>query len=111
VSESHPQKSQSGAASAQSFEESSFQAEKTLYKLWLERAWFFILEKRTLFEAFWVAVSIHIIMFPVMWFIGWALPWPKPPVVTTVIEYDLQSWLQNGKPKRVYEYRDPALNQ
>ncbi|MDR3615140.1 MAG: hypothetical protein P4L53_16395 [Candidatus Obscuribacterales bacterium] len=89
----------------------SFQAEKTLYKLWLERAWFFILEQRTLFEAFWVAVSIHIIMFPVMWFIGWALPWPKPPVVTTVIEYDLQAWLKNGKPKRVFEYRDPALNQ
>jgi hypothetical protein len=88
-----------------------FQAEKPLYKLWLERAWFFILEQRTLFEAFWVAVSIHIIMFPVMWFIGWALPWPKPPVVTTIIEYDLQAWLRNGKPKRVFEYRDPALNQ
>ncbi len=88
-----------------------FQAEKPLYKLWLERTWFFILEQRTLFEAFWVAVCIHIIMFPVMWFIGWALPWPKPPVVTTIIEYDLQSWLRNGKPKKVFEYRDPALNQ
>ena len=108
--ESHPQEPTSGATPAQTSGHPSFQAEKPLYKLWLERAWFSISEQRTLFEAFWVAVSIHIIMFPVMWFMGWALPWPKPPVVTTVIEYDLQTWLKSGKAKKVFEYRDPALN-
>ncbi|MFX4941270.1 hypothetical protein ABTC18_20180, partial [Acinetobacter baumannii] len=58
-----------------------------------------------------VALSFHVIMFPVLWVVGWALPWPKPPVVTTILEYDLTQWVKNGKPKKIFEFRDPELNQ
>ena len=66
-----------------------------------------------LLEAFLVAVSLHVVAFPVIWFIGWALPWPKPPVVTTIIEYDLTDWShqQLPKPKKIMEIHDPRLNQ
>ncbi|HEY9679157.1 MAG TPA: hypothetical protein V6C76_14205 [Drouetiella sp.] len=67
-----------------------------------------LLESVPLFEAFWVAVSIHVVMLPVLWVIGWALPWPKPPVITTIVEWDLRNW--PPKPKKVFDYRDPTLN-
>jgi hypothetical protein len=66
-------------------------------------------EQVPLMEAFLVAVSFHVILLPVVWFAGWALPWPKSPVVTTVIEWDLQNW--PPKPKKIFDYRDPKLNQ
>ena len=61
-----------------------------------------------LVEAVLVAVSIHVVMLPVLWFIGWALPWPKPPVITTIIEYDLGNW--PPKPEKIIDFRDPELN-
>jgi hypothetical protein len=61
-------------------------------------------------EAVLVALSFHVLMFPIVWLIGWALPWPKSPVITTVVEYDLQKWLQSGKTKNIFDYRDPNLN-
>ncbi|MBC7996696.1 MAG: hypothetical protein IAF58_02065 [Leptolyngbya sp.] len=67
-------------------------------------------EQVPLFEAFLVAVSIHVALFPMLWIIGWALPWPKSPVITTIIEYDLENWPNMPKPKKVFEFRDPMLN-
>lgn len=69
-----------------------------------------IKDQKMLFDAFLVALSFHVVMFPVLWFVGWALPWPKPPVVTTIVEFDLQEWMKSGKPKKIIEFRDPELN-
>ncbi len=63
-----------------------------------------------LVDCFLVALSIHVIMFPVVWIMGWALPWPKPPVITTIVEYDLRNWPKVAKPKKVFEIIDPDLN-
>lgn len=68
----------------------------------------FITETIPLFEAFLVALSLHVVALPVLWMIGWALPWPKPPVITTIIEWDLQTW--PPKAKKVFDFRDPKLN-
>ena len=57
-----------------------------------------------------VALSVHVILLPLMWLMGWALPWPKPPVITTVVEYDLRNWPRVAKPKKVLEVIDPDLN-
>jgi hypothetical protein len=67
-----------------------------------------LIEQVPLFEAFLVALSLHVVMLPILWIVGWALPWPKPPVITTIIEWDLQNW--PPKPKRIFDYRDPKLN-
>lgn len=57
-----------------------------------------------------VALSLHVVFVPILWIAGWALPWPKPPVITTVVEYDLSNWPRVAKPKKVFELRDPDLN-
>jgi len=64
-----------------------------------------------LFEAFLLASTMHVLLLPVIWCMGWALPWPKSPVVTSVIEIDLQNWPNVGKAKKLYEFRDPRLNE
>ena len=76
------------------------------------KAFSWLREQVPLMEAFFVAVSIHVALFPTMWFIGWALPWPKPPVVTVIFEYDLQQWMKNpsAPPKRIVDIRDPLKN-
>lgn len=61
-----------------------------------------IRDKVPLMEAFWVALSVHVVLLPIIWIMGWALPWPKPPKVTMVIEYDLSNW-PKIKPKSVEE--------
>jgi hypothetical protein len=53
----------------------------------------------SLVEAFCVALALHVVFFPVMWIAGWALPWPKVPIYTTIIEYDLRGW--TGWPKMI----------
>lgn len=63
-----------------------------------------------LVDCFFVALSVHVILLPVMWILGWALPWPKPPVITTIVEYDLRFWPKVAKPKKVFELVDPDLN-
>jgi hypothetical protein len=70
-----------------------------------------IQENIPLIEAFFLATTVHVLLLPVIWCMGWALPWPKSPVVTSVIEIDLQSWPHVGKAKKLYEYRDPKLNE
>ncbi|MBN8659022.1 MAG: hypothetical protein J0M35_01565 [Candidatus Obscuribacter phosphatis] len=50
-----------------------------------------------------MAISLHVALFPIIWMAGWALPWPKSPVFTTVVEYDLRRWPKVAKPKRIYE--------
>ncbi|CAN5516477.1 hypothetical protein BH11CYA1_BH11CYA1_02830 [soil metagenome] len=67
-------------------------------------------DQATLFQAFFVALSLHVVLFPIMWIIGWALPWPKFPIVTTIIEYDLRGWPNMPKPKKVINVMDPDLN-
>lgn len=67
-------------------------------------------EQLPLVDCFLVAVSVHVILFPVIWIMGWALPWPKPPVVTTIVEYDLRNWPKVAKPNKVFEIIDPDLN-
>lgn len=70
-----------------------------------------IYENIPLVEAFFLATSVHVLLLPVIWCMGWALPWPKSPVVTSVIEIDLQFWPKLGKAKKLYEFRDPKLNE
>jgi hypothetical protein len=68
-----------------------------------------ILDYKSLFQACLVAISLQVALFPILWFIGWALPWPKPPIFTTIIEYELDK-SQEFKPKHVLKIRDPKLN-
>lgn len=61
-------------------------------------------EQTMLFEAFWVAVSFHVLLFPLIWFMGWALPWPKAPGRTIVIELNLEDLEKGGatlKPQKI----------
>jgi hypothetical protein len=88
-----------------------FRAPKSLAEEKFEIVITWIKDQKTLFDAFLVALSFHVVMFPVLWFVGWALPWPKPPVVTTIVEFDLQEWMRTGKPKKIIDFRDPELNQ
>jgi hypothetical protein len=67
-------------------------------------------EQIPLIECFFVALSLHVVMLPLIWFMGWALPWPKSPVITTIIEYDLGDFPNMAKPKKVFDVRDPELN-
>jgi hypothetical protein len=79
-------------------------------KLWrLALSW--LLDKSILFEAFLFALSLHVLLLPVIWVIGWALPWPKSPTVTTIIEYDLRNWPEVAKPKKIFDIREPARNE
>jgi hypothetical protein len=48
-----------------------------------------------------VALSFHFLILPLLWFAGWALPWPKPPAIKTVIEIDLQNWPRLAVPTGV----------
>lgn len=82
----------------------SYKALKNLIVLWVS-------EQVPLVEAFCLATTFHVLLFPIIWVMGWALPWPKSPVVTTVIEIDLRNWPHEAKPDRVFNVRDPELNQ
>lgn len=68
----------------------------------------FFADYAPLFEASCVAVSAHILAFPLIWFIGWALPWPKSPVITTVIEIDLSNWPEEAVPKKITDIYESA---
>ncbi|MBN9396476.1 MAG: hypothetical protein J0H83_14605 [Candidatus Melainabacteria bacterium] len=59
---------------------------------------------------FFVALSMHVAFFPILWIVGWALPWPRSPIVTTVVEYDLRNWPNIAKPKKIINFVDPDLN-
>lgn len=67
-------------------------------------------EQLPLVNCLFVALSLHVVLIPVLWIMGWALPWPRPPVITTVIEYDLTNWPRVAKPKKVFQLVDPDLN-
>jgi hypothetical protein len=60
-------------------------------------------EQTTLLEALSVAISFHVLLFPIIWFMGWALPWPKPPSVTVVIELNLENWPNVATPEKIEE--------
>ena len=63
------------------------------------RGW--TLEYLPLFEAGVVAISAHILAFPIIWFLGWAMPWPKGPEITTTIEFDLTNWPEEAVPTEI----------
>lgn len=67
-------------------------------------------EQIPLMQAFCLALSLHVLAFPVIWFLGWSLPWPKSPVVTTIIEIDLRNWPESAKPDKLFHFRDPEKN-
>lgn len=71
-----------------------FEETKDKLTLWLK-------EQTTLIEALAVAVTFHVLGFPLMWFIGWALPWPGSPVIVTVIELNLENWPREAKTEKV----------
>lgn len=75
-----------------------------------QKVFFWLKEQIPLVDCFLVALSIHVILLPIMWIAGWALPWPKPPVFTTIVEYDLRNWPKVAKPKKVDRFIDPDLN-
>lgn len=76
-----------------------------LHTFWQDKWKEFISENKTLFQACLVAISLQVALFPILWFIGWALPWPKTPVFTTIIEYELDKF-QTFKPKNVLKVRN-----
>jgi len=96
---------------AESLAQADFKAKTTLSQEAFRKTFDWVKDQKVLLDAFLVALSFHVVMLPVLWAAGWALPWPKPPVVTTIIEFDLDQWMKNGKPKKVIEFRDPELNQ
>jgi hypothetical protein len=53
---------------------------------------------------------MHVVFFPLLWIAGWALPWPRAPIITTIVEYDLRNWPNLAKPKKIINYTDPDLN-
>jgi hypothetical protein len=80
-----------------------------LITFWQEKVMATVLDYMSLFQACLIAISLLVALFPVLWFIGWALPWPKSPIFTTIIEYDLDTTLM-FKPKHIYTVKDPKLN-
>lgn len=66
-------------------------------------------EYTPLAEAFCIAVSLHVLFFPMMWFAGWALPWPKGPSFTTIIEINLENWPEDASPERIEQIYTRAL--
>jgi len=81
------------------------------FKALKDLAIFWAYEQVPLMEALCIATTFHVLMFPIIWTMGWTLPWPKSPVTTTVIELDLSNWPHEAKPGRIFNYRDPKLNQ
>jgi hypothetical protein len=72
--------------------------------------WQRLYEQKMLGEAFLVAVSIHVLLFPVMFIIGWVLPWPRTPIITTIVEFDLRNWPFEAKQKKLLDVADPKRN-
>lgn len=66
-------------------------------------------EQAPLGEAFCVAMTFHVLLFPIIWFAGWALPWPRGPSYTTVIEINLENWPEDARPERIEEIYTNAL--
>ena len=54
-----------------------------------------------LLQMFLVALSFHLLLLPMLWFAGWAFPWPKPPAIKTIIDIDLQNWPRQAIPRGV----------
>ena len=65
-------------------------------------------DKGTLIEALCLAASLHVLAFPLIWFMGWALPLPKSPVYTTVIEINLENWPES-RPMRIMQLYNQEL--
>lgn len=74
-----------------------------LWQMVKERSLGWLKDQSPLFEAVCVALSFHVLFFPVMWFMGWALPWPKVPIKTTIIEINLENWPIDATPEKITE--------
>jgi hypothetical protein len=84
---------------------------KTSLRVILRRTRAVLADNISLIEAFFLALSVHVLLFPVLWIMGWALPFPKSPVITTIIEFDLSHWPEVAKTKKVIDIRYPEQNQ
>lgn len=77
-----------------------------------ESIFIWLTDQKVLAETFCLALALHVFLFPIMWFMGWALPWPKSPVTRTIVIIDLQKWAKEGgrlgKPK-VIDIREHEL--
>ncbi len=90
------------ANSPQKEPEHSFPAQRVpLSKVLQEKISRWLSEQSALFEASCVALSAHILAFPLIWFMGWALPWPKAPEIVTIIEINLENWPNEAIPESV----------
>ena len=87
-------------------------AAEAIFSLAAAKRWLihWLTNQVTLVEPFCLALAFHVLLFPVLWVSGWALPWPKSPVITTVVEFDLQKWPMEAKPKKIIDIRYPNLN-
>ena len=87
-------------------------ATEAIYSLDAAKKWLilWLTNQAALVEPFCLALTLHVLMFPIIWALGWVLPWPKSPVITTVVEFELQSQTHEFKPKKVIDIRPPELN-
>ncbi|MBX9685597.1 MAG: hypothetical protein K2X27_02775 [Candidatus Obscuribacterales bacterium] len=95
----------SSKAAAHSFPHIEEALKTRLYK----RIRFYWSEYVPLMEASLLALSVHILAFPILWLAGWALPWPKSPTITTVIEINLEQWPKQAIPEKItdiYRFHD-----
>ncbi|MBY0358191.1 MAG: hypothetical protein K2W82_09340 [Candidatus Obscuribacterales bacterium] len=67
-------------------------------------------DQRILFDAICLALSIHVLALPFFWFIGWALPWPKSPIITTIIEINLENWPNEAIPEKITDIRKSNMH-
>ena len=91
-----------GAKSVSNEPGHSFPAQKEpLAKLLKRRLREWMIDQTPLFEASCIALSAHVLAFPIIWWMGWALPWPKSPEIVTIIEINLEHWPLEAIPEKV----------
>lgn len=95
------QSSASGSEKAVTGEDQDFAPQTTPVEEMTEKMSDWFKEQIPMAEALAVAVTFHVLGFPLMWFIGWALPWPGSPVIITVIEINLENWPKEAIPEKV----------
>jgi hypothetical protein len=79
------------------------QSLSSLIKAMIDKALNWFVYQIPLWEALLVALSIHVLLFPVLWLMGWILPWPKSPDITTVIEINLENWPNEAKTEKIID--------
>jgi hypothetical protein len=101
IKRNQAQSSSAGAEKAGAEAEQAFAVQTTPIEEMKGKMSDWFREQIPLAEALAVAVTFHVLGFPLMWFIGWALPWPGSPVIITVIEINLENWPKEAKTEKV----------